>query len=90
MSNKSSKFTTKDMSRRTVLQAVAAVGAVPALMMATAPASAKMAPASVAYQGSPHGSQNCANCKLFIAPSSCKSVSGVISPNGWCKIWAKA
>ncbi len=34
MSNEGSKFT-KEMSRRTVLQAAAAVGAVPALMMAT-------------------------------------------------------
>jgi hypothetical protein len=89
MSNEYSKLT-KEMSRRTVLQAVAAVGAVPALMMATAPASAKMAQASVAYQSSPHGSAKCSNCKLFIAPSSCKSVAGEISPDGWCKIWAKA
>jgi len=89
MSNECSKFT-KEMSRRTVLQAVAAVGAVPALMMATAPASAKMSQVAVAYQNSPHGAANCANCKLFIAPSSCKSVVGVVSPNGWCKIWAKA
>jgi High potential iron-sulfur protein len=89
MSNQSSKFT-KEISRRTVLQAVAAVGAVPALMMATAPASAKMSQAGVAYQGSPHGSSNCGNCKLFVAPSSCKSVAGAVSANGWCKIWAKA
>lgn len=89
MSNEGSKFT-KEMSRRTILQAVAAVGAVPALVMATAPASAKMAQASVAYQGSPHGSASCGNCKLFIAPSSCKSVAGDVSASGWCKIWAKA
>ncbi len=36
MSNEGSKFT-KEMSRRTVLQAAAAVGAVPALMMAMRP-----------------------------------------------------
>ena len=85
-----SKEFTKEMSRRTVLQAAAAVGAVPALMLATAPASAKMSQTGVAYQGSPHGSASCSNCKLFIAPSSCKSVAGEVSPNGWCKIWAKA
>jgi hypothetical protein len=89
MSNEGSKFT-KEMSRRTVLQAAAAVGAVPALMMATAPAAAKMSQVGVAYQNSPHGSSNCGNCKLFIAPSSCKSVAGAVSANGWCKIWAKA
>lgn len=89
MSNEGSKFTT-EMSRRSVLQAAAAVGAVPALMMATRSADAKMAQAGVAYQNSPHGSSSCGNCKLFIAPSSCKSVAGDVSSSGWCKIWAKA
>lgn len=88
MSGENSK-SIKVLSRRGLLQAAVA-GAVPALILATRSASAKMSPAGVAYQGSPHGSQNCANCKLFIAPSSCKSVSGEVSPNGWCKIWVKA
>jgi hypothetical protein len=48
---------------------------------------AKMSKASVAYQNSPKGSQNCANCKLFISPASCKLVEGPISANGWCKLW---
>jgi hypothetical protein len=88
MKNQGSKLT-QELSRRALLQAAAAAGAVPALMMATTPASAKMSQAAVAYQDSPKGSANCANCKLFIAPSSCKSVVGVVSPNGWCKIWVK-
>jgi hypothetical protein len=80
----------KEISRRGLLQVAAAAGAVPALMLATRSADAKMSLASVAYQGSPRGSQNCANCKLFIAPAACKSVAGEVSPNGWCKIWVKA
>jgi hypothetical protein len=48
-----------------------------------------MAPGAVGYQDSPHGSQDCSSCNLFEAPSSCKSVSGKISPNGWCKIYVK-
>jgi len=48
---------------------------------------AKASPASVAYRDSPKGDQNCANCKLFVSPDACKSVSGAISANGWCRIW---
>jgi hypothetical protein len=37
------------------------------------------------YQDTPNGIQMCANCSLFVEPSSCKLVEGDISPNGWCK-----
>jgi len=80
-----------ELSRRSVLQAVAsAAAAAPIMLAATSPALAsKMSKSSVGYQGSPKGSQKCSNCALFIAPSSCKSVEGPVSPNGWCKIWVK-
>jgi hypothetical protein len=48
---------------------------------------AKASPGSVGYRDSPKGDQNCANCKLFVSPNACKSVSGQISANGWCRIW---
>jgi hypothetical protein len=48
---------------------------------------AKASRGSVGYRGSPKGDQNCANCKLFVSPNACKSVSGEISANGWCRIW---
>jgi hypothetical protein len=48
---------------------------------------AKASPGSVGYRPSPKGDQNCANCKLFVSPNACKSVSGEISANGWCHIW---
>ncbi|MGD0633262.1 MAG: high potential iron sulfur protein [Beijerinckiaceae bacterium] len=86
-----SDFKTPDgMSRRALLRAgVSAAGAAALIGTATGPASAKMAPGAVGYQDSPHGSQDCSSCNLFEAPSSCKSVSGKISPNGWCKIYVK-
>jgi anaerobic selenocysteine-containing dehydrogenase len=78
------------ISRRSLLQAAAAVGSMPVLAMSADPAwAAKMAKTAVAYQDTPHGDQNCANCKFFEPPSSCKLVDGVISPNAWCKLWAK-
>jgi hypothetical protein len=80
------------MSRRTLLQnaALAGAAAVPVIFTGARSAGAKMSQSAVAYQSSPKGSQKCSNCKLFEPPSSCKSVSGDISPNGWCKIWVKA
>lgn len=80
------------MSRRTLLQnaAIAGAAAIPVLLAGARSAGAKMSQTAVAYQGSPKGSSKCSNCKLFEPPSSCKSVAGDISPNGWCKIWVKA
>ncbi|MDR3463124.1 MAG: high-potential iron-sulfur protein [Beijerinckiaceae bacterium] len=78
------------MSRRTLLRAgISAAGAAALIGTATRPASAKLAQSAIGYQDSPHGSQDCSNCNLFEAPASCKSVSGKISPNGWCKIYVK-
>jgi len=77
------------VSRRSVLLgATYAVAAAP-IVLATADraAAAKMSQASVGYRNSPNGSQSCANCRLFVAPSSCQTVQGPISPKGWCKIY---
>jgi hypothetical protein len=81
-----------ELTRRRLLQAGAgAAGAVSILGLSTRGAkAAKASKAAVAYRDSPKGDQNCANCRLFIAPNACKQVEGDISPNGWCKIWAKA
>jgi len=82
---------TTEISRRFILQAIAWVGGAAPVMLASAgPAWAtKMSKSSVGYQGSPKGSQKCSNCALFVPPSSCKSVEGPVSANGWCKIWVK-
>ncbi|WP_040619571.1 high-potential iron-sulfur protein [Rhodovulum sp. PH10] len=86
------------MSRRRMLRhglgAVGAVGAVAALGLAAAgPADAQVRKASqkaAGYQGSPKGAQHCGNCRHFQPPSSCKTVDGSISANGWCRLYAKA
>jgi hypothetical protein len=82
------ELTTKT-SRRLLLQGAAVLGAAIPFAAAGAMAAGKMSQAAVAYQGSPKGAQNCANCKLFEKPSGCKLVDGTVSPNGWCRIWAK-
>jgi len=75
------------VSRRTVLFAAAA--AAPVLVLGRVEA-ATLPQSAVAYQDSPKDGKQCDGCKLFVAPSSCKSVSGTISPKGWCKLWVKA
>ena len=77
------------ISRRALLQGItsAAVAAPVVLATATSALAAKASKASVGYQNHPKGSQHCANCSLFIPPSSCKLVAGTISPNGWCSLW---
>lgn len=77
----------KGVSRRTVL--IAAAGAAPILAMRVAPAQAGIPQTAVGYQATPKDGRQCDGCNLFLAPNSCKSVSGEISPTGWCKIWVK-
>ena len=72
------------VSRRTVLIAAAAAG--PALALGRAQAAA-LPKSAVAYQDSPKDGKDCKGCNPFIPPSSCKLVTGTISPNGWCKLW---
>lgn len=79
------------LTRRCLLQTLASVagaGAVLELGMTEAKA-AKMAQKAVAYQDTPNGDKRCDNCNLFQAPNACKSVDGVISPSGYCRIWVK-
>ncbi|MGB0087228.1 MAG: high-potential iron-sulfur protein [Rhodomicrobiaceae bacterium] len=85
------KVETSGLSRRSLLRNAACVaGAVPLLLItANSAQAAKLSKAAVAYQDSPKGNRNCANCKLFQPPSSCRSVEGPVSANGWCNIWVK-
>jgi hypothetical protein len=86
------RISSLELSRRCLLQrAACAAGAAAILGVGVNAAMAgKMSQASVGYQGSPKGSQSCANCRLFQAPNACRSVDGSISPQGWCRIWVKA
>ena len=80
------------LSRRTLLSA--AIGAVSALAVTDAASAGSIPPKAVSYQMTPNDGKQCSGCKLFIAgdkpdaPGACKSVSGEINPNGWCKLWA--
>lgn len=74
------------VNRRTVL--LAAVAAAPVLALGKAQA-ASLPASAVGYRDSPNDGKDCSGCNLFVAPSSCKSVSGTISPKGWCKLWVK-
>jgi hypothetical protein len=78
-----------NVSRRSVLQGItSAVVATPIILtVADSALASKMSKAAAGYQNHPKDSQSCANCKLFIPPSSCKLVEGPISPGGWCRLW---
>jgi High potential iron-sulfur protein len=75
------------LSRRIVL--LRSVGCAAGLLLPLRQAAAKMSQKSVAYQDSPKEDQKCSNCSLFKEPNTCTIVDGEISPNGWCKYWAK-
>jgi hypothetical protein len=86
------KICSGNLSRRGLLRAAVTAGsAVVALATGVNSAMAGKIPQSaVAYQGSPKGAQSCANCRLFAAPSACKTVDGTVSSSGWCRIYVKA
>jgi hypothetical protein len=82
------------LSRRRLLRAGAcAVGAAAligaASTAATAQVSKKASQKDAGYQDSPMGGNSCAKCRNFQAPSSCLTVDGSISPNGYCRLFAK-
>jgi hypothetical protein len=66
------------------LAAALAIGAAPA--RAEEPI-VKISQAEALYQSTPKGLLSCAACTFFIKPTSCKVVTGAISPNGWCKLF---
>jgi hypothetical protein len=77
-------------SRRYLLfGAVAAVGAAAGICSegTSANAAVKISEAAVAYQDHPNGDRQCSKCAEFEPPSSCKMVTGTISPQGYCRIF---
>lgn len=78
------------VSRRQLLRnAIVAAGSAAALAASVSQAQAKMTQKGAGYQDTPKGQQSCANCSLFTAPASCILVEGAISPDGWCRFYAK-
>ena len=87
--------TLSNTSRRVLLKSAACIAGALASTSTAWPATyGNMAKTTVGYRLVPNGNQACGNCALFIPASSsngqgrCKSVAGVISPSGWCHIWA--
>jgi hypothetical protein len=82
-----------DLSRRCFLhRSAAVVGGISLAGVAATQSRAadtKVSQKLVGYQGTPNGSQDCANCQYFEPPNACKVVEGTISPKGWCKMWVK-
>jgi hypothetical protein len=82
-----------DMSRRDVLQTVAAaaagITAVTACANSAFAAKPKKSQADVAYQDHPHGSERCDNCEPFQPPDQCRTVVGPVAAQGWCKIYVE-
>jgi hypothetical protein len=86
---------TRGISRRHVLVIAAGAGgasiaSTAALIAASTPAqAAKASQKVVKYQDTPKGEQRCENCVQFEAPSSCKTVDGTVTAQGWCMVYAK-
>ena len=80
----------KGISRRQMLIIASGASTAAAIINTTTPAhAAKVAQKIVKYQDTPKGELRCENCALFEPPSSCKTVEGTISPQGWCAVYAK-
>jgi hypothetical protein len=81
------------LSRRRLLRVGAyAVGAAALIGAASTGADAQVKKASQkdsGYQESPMGGKACSQCRNFQAPGSCTVVEGAISPNGYCRLFAK-
>lgn len=79
--------------RRFLQRGVALTAAAVALLSGVtlsrrAAADSKAPQMTVQYQDKPKDGKACATCNFFEAPSSCKSVEGSISPQGWCMLYA--
>ena len=88
----------KKFSRRDLLKGGAtlmgAIAAVPLLRIPAAEAMALASQGAMQYQDKPNGNKECDKCINFIpgksltANGSCKVVTGVISPHGYCLAFA--
>ena len=85
----------RGISRRQILTiaagaAGASVTGAAAVIGISTPAQAAKAPQKIVkYQDTPKGEQRCENCVQFEAPSTCKTVDGTVTAQGWCMVYAK-
>jgi hypothetical protein len=85
----------KSATRRTILIGAATLSGLPLLAAAgSAQAAGTMPQTNAKYQLMPKGAQACSNCTYYIPGASaaangqCKIVAGVISPHGYCVLFA--
>jgi hypothetical protein len=78
-----------NQSRRIVLRGLLAAGCALCLPRLSEAQNDKLSKMQAQYQDQPEGDQKCGNCMHFIAPDACHIVEGKVSPEGWCKLWAK-
>lgn len=76
------------MSRRGLMQTIIVGGATIATAGLAQAAPLKVKPTTVSYQPTPKGRARCDNCAKWLPPNACKTVDGVISPSGWCNVYA--
>jgi hypothetical protein len=87
MLQQKSAHRTRRAALKSGLATLAAIG-VAAIATRSEADTAKATPAAAAYQTKPNNGQACFKCSQFIPSNACKVVSGTISPNGWCKLYA--
>ena len=80
----------KPATRRTILAGAALLAGLPLLAQPRQAQAGTMPQANAKYQTSPKGTFKCSGCNYFVpgATGACKIVAGVISPNGWCQLYA--
>lgn len=81
-----------DVSRRNLLRGATLAAGGAAFLAATMTAQraeAKMAQTAAGYQTTPKDGKRCADCAVFVSPSSCRLVDGTISPDGYCRFFVK-
>jgi hypothetical protein len=77
--------------RRLLVRGAVIAGGVLAAASGAFPAEAaikKMSKSAASYQATPKGAARCDACALFQKPAACQVVAGVISPQGWCTLFA--
>ncbi len=89
----SPKIPSATLSRRGLLHgaAIAAGGGallVGGLSAGGARAATKLSQKMANYQTKPMGKAQCDGCTQWAPPAACKTVDGVISPSGWCSLYA--
>jgi hypothetical protein len=89
MTNSQGAYSRRGIIRRAAI--IAGGGALTATGFGQGVASAqaaKVTQSAAQYQATPKAKAQCSGCTSFIAPGSCKLVSGAISPSGWCILFA--